>query len=222
MAGKHSTKLKDLTGKSFGRLTVLERAANAGAHVRWSCRCECGNAKVVQGASLRSGATKSCGCLSREIAAARARTHGLTHLAEHSTWYGMLTRCRNPKSTNYANYGGRGITVCQHWEKFEPFLEDMGPKPTPQHSIERRDNNLGYSKENCYWATRNEQNHNKRNNKRIYFHGITMTLAEWAKHLGVSRQTIASRLKVGWSLGKAFSPMAFDSKGRPLDMGAPR
>ena len=137
----------DITGRRFGRLTVLRRAGmntNAG-HALWKCECSCGNVKVVDGQHLRNGHTQSCGCLHQERTGQRFLKHGGSYTLEHASWRAMRQRCSNPKHPAYPEYAGRGITVCERWQNsFEAFFEDMGPKPSPKHSIDRIDGDLGY------------------------------------------------------------------------------
>lgn len=150
----------DLTGKVFGRLLVLE---HAGKSVRgqslWLCSCSCGNQKVMQYSSLVAG-TQSCGCKKREPNLANT-THGQSNTRTYRAWTNMKARCLDVNHQAYHNYGARGITVCERWMTFEPFLEDMGFCPEGLE-IERMDNDDGYYKENCKWATRSEQQSNKR------------------------------------------------------------
>lgn len=152
----------DLTKRKFGRLVVVERAENAkNNRTQWKCRCECGKIVIVWSCHLRSGHTQSCGCLQKEITGRLFTKHGMRKTIEYNTWSLMLRRCNNPKSSAYCDYGGRGITVCKKWLKFVGFFEDMGIKPKGL-TLERKNNDLGYCKDNCYWADRTVQSRNQR------------------------------------------------------------
>lgn len=190
----------------FGRWELLEvfRKSNGGGPRRkyGRCRCQCGSERDVLLFHLVSGATQSCGCLTKEI----NTTHGESSTTrkqasdEYRTWTAMISRCENANDSSYPDYGGRGITVCDRWRNsFEAFLEDMGRRPSPGHSIDREENSKGYLPSNCRWATKKQQGRNKRNNRIIAARGQRKTMAEWAEITGLRIGTISERLRHGWS-----------------------
>jgi len=159
----------DLTGRRFGKLVALHPVATKTrwGKRKWLCVCDCGNRKEVVGTNLSTGNTQSCGCVGRSRLSERQRTHGLSSHPLYSTWKAMRSRCYNPNNKAYANYGGRGITMCNAWrESFVTFLRDMGDRPQGT-SLERVDNARGYYPDNCTWATPKQQANNRRA-KRIY------------------------------------------------------
>ncbi len=199
-------KLKDLSGERFGRWLVLEvaTASDARSYVRWKCLCDCGNIKFVARTSLQSGDSQSCGCLRKDTHIPKLKTHGLSRTVEYVAWKNMMSRCNNPQDRAYANYGGRGIKVCESWYSFESFLADMGKRPEGM-TLERDNNDANYSKENCRWASRQEQQRNTRRNVCVTVGGVARTISEWEAMSGLSRGTITYRLNQGCPADKAVT-----------------
>lgn len=153
------------------------------------CICKCGKIVWVQVHSLRTNATKSCGCIKKDFP--MARTHGLSNTKEYRAYHLMKNRCYNPKLEHYAGYGGRGIKMCDRWlQSFENFYEDMGDAPTSKHTLDRKENDKDYSKENCQWATWTQQANNKRNNRIHTYNGVRYSQREFAQFLGVKYNTM--------------------------------
>lgn len=195
----------DITGQVFGRLTALSWEKEGGK-TKWNCSCSCGGTAKVVVFKLTTGATQSCGCLLKEANRSRLLTHGGSSSPLYGTWQQMLRRCDLPTHVDYAHYGGRGIRVCERWKDFSLFIQDMGAPPFPGASIDRRNVNGDYSPDNCRWATKSEQARNKRNSRLITFRGATKHLYEWADELGVSPNTLASRLyQRNWDVEDAFT-----------------
>jgi len=195
----------DLTGQVFGRLTVLRKAppgVKEKGRAAWECLCECGNTTTVVGRDLRNCKTRSCGCLKKENFPDNHR-HGHSQgkrTREYNAWRAMKKRCLNPKSVGFENYGGRGIKIHEPWiHDFQQFLADVGPAPSQKHSIDHIDPNGHYEPGNVRWATRSEQQNNKRNSRFLTCHGETMTLAQWARRLGLSPSSISEALQRGKS-----------------------
>ena len=199
--------LIDLTGVRFGRLVVSGFAFKNTQGSHWSCFCDCGAESVVRGSHLKSGATKSCGCLHAEIAAKVSTKHGMWHSPENNAWYSMKDRCYNEKHKHFKDYGGRGIAICDRWRySFENFFKDMGPRPSAKHSIDRIDNDGNYESGNCKWATQTEQTNNTRRNLFLVFDGHRLTSAQWAARLGIKPSTLRNRVNYrGWSVEKALT-----------------
>lgn len=193
----------DLTGQQFGLWTVICKAEapekyRPSTQQWWLCRCACGTESVRKGGQLRyaerKGIFQSCNACAATIS---QTTHGLSKTPEYKVWHGMLKRCNDPSHYAYKDYGGRGITVCERWERFENFYEDMCPRPYPKATLDRIDNNKGYSKENCRWADFSTQNCNTRAQNLLTIDGVTKNVNTWAKENGISFTLIKARLGKG-------------------------
>lgn len=185
----------DLTGQRFGRLRVV-RSEKTEKGLRWLCLCDCGNTPLVASGGMRTGRTRSCGCLHIEATRARRLRHGMSGTTEYRIWKSMVARCENPKRGCWHHYGGRGIKVCARWRaSFDLFFADMGHRPSPRHTIDRINNDGDYEPGNCRWATQAEQLNNKRCNVLLTFNGETLTQSQWARRLGISHGTLSWRVK---------------------------
>ena len=205
---------QDLTGQRFGRLIVVKRAENTkSGDARWMCKCDCGNETIVKAKNLKSGGTKSCGCLQKEIARETCKVHSATHRMSKTTiyndWNSMKQRCYNPNSEKYHRYGERGIIVCDRWrDSFEAFYEDVSKLPhfgEQGYTLNRIDNDGNYEPNNVEWATPKEQANNRQSNHLLTFNDKTQTIVQWAYETGIKSATIARRLKKGWSVEKALT-----------------
>ena len=200
-------KCKDILGERFGRLIVVEKAGpNTHRKMRWLCRCDCGNQLIVLGDSLRNGRIQSCGCLQKELTSKRFSTHNKSEERIYRIWKTMKNRCNNPNYKWYVNYGGRGIKVCDEWQKFESFYEwSMVSGYTETLTLDRINFNGNYEPSNCRWVDMVTQNNNKRTNHRITFNNETHTMKEWSRILGIKYSVLENRLnKYKWSVEKAF------------------
>lgn len=175
----------NLTGRIVGEWTVLgpvrrEQFPSGAEHLYWLCRCSCGTEKEVNGQSLRkNGATTSCGCVQKRLAQAVGKAnvrHGMKHTSEWHAWSSMRSRCLNSNHKQFPSYGGRGISICDRWSVFENFFADMGLKPSEAHSIDRIDNDGNYEPTNCRWATKKQQQRNRRANRMVTAFGKTAAL----------------------------------------------
>lgn len=212
-------KINIKVGQRFKRLVTVRlfREPNHKGHniIMWECICDCGNIKNVKQTHLAHDFMQSCGCLHRDNTAERNRanaTHGARRRSrptppEYPCWSSMLSRCLNKTNVAYDNYGARGIKVCERWqESFENFIEDMGPKPSAEYSLDRIDVNGNYEPENCRWATWNEQGRNKRNSIYITIKGETKHISEWVEITGISKHAFTYRLKMGWPEERMLEP----------------
>lgn len=196
---------KDLRGNRYNMLVVLNRVENSrNGQSRWECICDCGEKTIVSASNLKLGAVKSCGCLIHQP----HNTHHLSNTRLYNIWFKMKQRCYDKRNNAYRDYGGRGITICDEWkDDFECFYSwSMENGYDENLSIDRIDNDKGYSPQNCRWANPKEQANNRRNCVVITFKGKTMNLSQWCKELNLPYKTIHSRIyKKGWSYEKALS-----------------
>ena len=204
----------DLVGKRFGRLTVIEddgRRTPKG-QVIWHCVCDCGNHTYVQTSYLTTGDTRSCGCLFKEtcrlpntIRHGDASPNG-EHTRIYESWHQMKKRCNNPKDHNYKNYGGRGISVCEGWDRYENFRDwALGNGYNDELTLDRIDVDGNYEPSNCRWADAITQGNNRRTNRYVEYQGETHTISEWSRVIGISHDVIAGRLNRGWSIEDALT-----------------
>lgn len=193
---------KPIIGETFGKLTVIEelKGSNQG-ETTLLCKCECGNEKVIRKNHVTSGKTQSCGCFRK----GRKNKHDLRHTRIYNIWASMKQRCTDEKCKNYERYGGRGIFICDSWKTFINFYEDMKEGYSDTLSLERINNNDGYYKENCRWATSQEQALNRRSNRIVEVNGEKMPITKACEVLGIPYSTVRTRLYRGWSLEKALS-----------------
>lgn len=198
-------------GKRFNRLTVVG-FARLDKYCRpvWRYLCDCGSIIDVSASRVRNGQTKSCGCLQKEHAAAQSLSmakHSKSYTPEYKVWGNMRERCELPSNHAYDRYGGRGIKVCDRWKSFENFLSDMGNRPSSAHSLDRIDNDGDYEPSNCRWATRKEQNRNRRSNRFIPYGDSRVTISEASEITGIKEVTISARIRKGWPEDRLFRPL---------------
>ena len=196
-----TSSLIDIAGQQFGRLTAISYEGEK----KWKCKCKCGSEVVISSRNLRSGKSTSCGCFQRETCKKLQFSHGKSSDLAYNVWKMMKQRCSNPKNPKYEMYGGRGIEVCDRWKNsFENFLDDMGNRPSKDHSIDRIDVNGNYEPSNCRWANSKIQASNKRSNVFFEVDGISLTAAQLSEIYGVPRRTIRYRIvELGWSAERA-------------------
>ena len=200
--------LHDLTGQKFGRLKVIRRSANdKWGNTMWECECDCGNIKNIHAHDLIKGSSKSCGCLKNELSRKRLTTHGLSSTRLYEIHRDMKRRCYSPSSSEYKNYGLRGIKVCDEWMHFENFANWALKNGYSENlTIDRIDVNGNYEPNNCRWATIEIQNNNKRNTIYLTLEGETKPMHYWCKQYGVNENTIYQRIIIRkWSALKALS-----------------
>lgn len=193
-----------IKGEKHGYLTAIKFIRKVRGNQYWLFRCDCGSRKRIRSDNVLNGITRSCGCYRKINNKNLFSTHGMTDSSTYRTWNSMRMRCGNKKDPSYKNYGGRGITVCKRWDKFENFYEDMGERPE-ETTLDRIDNGGEYKKENCRWATVRQQHNNTRVNHFISHEGKTKTIAQWARVAKISYNTLWYRVNCGWSVEKALT-----------------
>ncbi len=197
-------------GDRYGRFTIVEEEArewdaSGRSYRRFVCKCDCGTVRSIRLDNLRSGGSKSCGCyhVPRVRIATPVRTPA--YIYTYTTWKCMKMRCLNPSHERYYRYGGRGISVCQRWaESFAAFLEDMGERPDG-HTIDRKDTDGNYEPGNCRWATQREQQRNRSTTHWLTFDGVTLCVTDWAARVGLTRDALHGRLRMGWTVEDALA-----------------
>lgn len=203
-------RFQDLTGKRFGKLTVVERACpEKKDKVYWVCRCDCGNYSIATSGNLKSGNTTGCGCLQIEARRKANTTHGQTETRLYKAWESMRQRCNNPKKDHYKDYGGRGISVCEEWDRsFSSFCDwAMSHGYGENLTLDRIDADGNYCPENCRWATVKEQQNNRRNNHLLTYKNETHSMMEWSEILGVDYCALKRKIRKGVSTEEAFESL---------------
>lgn len=199
------TRYSPMRGKRFGDYTALY--VLLGLHPKksamWACLCVCGIVRFVESGGLTSGNSRGCGCRRYEKVALANSIHGMYRSRTYTAWQNMRARCLDPKNKRFADYGGRGIKICERWGEFQNFLADLGECPSGLQ-LDRGDNDRGYEPGNCRWATRSEQQNNRRTNRVVKWRGRSLTATQWARELGIEPNTIICRLRRGWSVDRAL------------------
>lgn len=198
----------DISNRRFGRLVAIKPIGknHKGCYI-WLCKCDCGNETNVIVSDLTKGSTTSCGCYRNEISRKKLLKHGLYNTRIYEIWWGMVQRCKDKNNINYRNYGAKGITLCEEWERFMPFYEwAMANGYKDDLTIDRIDNSQGYYPENCRWTTVKEQANNRSTNVFYIVNGEKLTIAQISEKYGINYQCLHKRLKkYKWSIEKAIT-----------------
>lgn len=202
-----------MEGQRFGNLIVLQRTGRQRRYITWLCRCDCGSEVEINGRYLRAGKIKSCNKNGHRFHIDRPPSLPAQYPSEYQSWINMRARCTDVKNNKYPIYGGRGITVCERWNKFENFMLDMGRKSDPKFTIERDDVNGNYEPKNCRWISRKDQGRNMRNSVFVTYQGKRILLIDLVEQLGLSRMLVYTRLKLGWTLAQAIA-LPLSNRGR--------
>lgn len=201
MIVKYSKKYeRDIGGRRYHRLVAVRLVGRSKKGNLWECLCDCGGIKVTTAGLLNANAIRSCGCR-KSLGTA---THLMTETRIYRIWRSMRTRCNNPNTNNYDDYGGRGIKVCPEWSDFNCFYNDMKDGYEDHLQLDRVDNDADYCKENCKWSTRAEQTRNKRNNYWFEAGGLRMIKMDWAERWEVSHTTLNNRMKQGLTFQQLY------------------
>jgi hypothetical protein len=208
-------KTVDISNKKFGKLLAVKRCTNMSGKTAWECKCDCGNITFVTTSNLTCNRIRSCGCLKIKQLLERSTTHNQRHTVLYSVWRGLRQRCNNPKHASYHNYGGRGITVCEEWDKsFQAFYDwsyangystENQKNEKLKLTIDRIDNNGNYEPSNCRWVDRKTQTRNMRTTRFITFNGQNKSVSEWCEIYGIKLQTFNTRIRNGWSIEEALT-----------------
>lgn len=197
-----NARVKNLIGHKYGKWTVLAYDSCPNGHAYWLCQCACGTKQPVRADRLKIPRTKGC----KKCANTRLATHGYGHTLVYAVWCTMQARCYNEKHASYKYYGAKGVTVCKRWrDSFANFLADMGDRPSPKHSIDRKNSNGNYELSNCRWATPTEQANNTSWNRFLEHNGETKTLAQWAQTVGMDYTLFRRRIVRGWDIERALT-----------------
>lgn len=209
------SKLIDLSGQRFGRLTVIKKAESSKGKTKWHCKCDCGRETTVFGCNLKKGVAKSCGCLRNEATSERRTSHGQRWTRLYNIWEQMKGRCTRPAHPFYRLYGGRGITVCDEWrDSFKVFHDwAMANGYAENLTIDRIDTNGNYCPENCRWADLVTQANNTSRNHLLAYNGEVHTLAEWSKLTGINYMSLKTRIRRGWSIERALTEKVKEKDG---------
>lgn len=213
-------------GELLGSLIFVSEAEKAvkSLNRRAVFKCRCGNIFTTAIHMAKSGQSTSCGCEHKRMLIERLTKHGCSsggrQTSEYTIWKGIVSRCENPKERCYKHYGGRGVIMCERWRSnFSNFLEDVGPRPSNKHSLDRIDVNGNYEPGNCRWATQIEQMNNMRKNRRLTYNGESKTVSEWTRHLGFSKVLLHQRIfSYGWSVEEALSTPVGGKRDKPLSV----
>lgn len=217
--GRQHHSFKDLTGQRFGMLTAIRPSHSDGKHWHWEFQCDCGNTTVKSGKGVtkyvKKGLTPNCGCLQKKLNRENSTKHGMSAHPAYWVWRSMRDRCRLPTHQAWKNYGGRGITVCERWDQsFEAFWEDVGPTYEPGLTLDRINNDEGYTPENCRWVSCKAQARNRRTS-------LEIDVPALAKRTGISKSTLYYRLKHGWTVDELLKTPAYDNRSMTSLSAAP-